>query len=207
MNTQQPQTRILPFLIGLAVVAAIGLIVLAAIGAGVLGWLLVGVVLLGIVAIGIANVGVNLFSRYTDASIKTRALQYGHIEYMAKIGYTQTGSGYVPLQLPEPLPDIPVSLDGITAEQLREFKILAVNLLALSKQEMGDTSDQVIPYHRARSNEYFKDVAVWSNAVRYLLANKIATERYKNGKNGKKKEGTFMIVGTVGQAFEVLNRS
>jgi hypothetical protein len=182
------------------VALSLAVLVLVALGLGMLWSLIGGVFAVGLILIGLSWIGVNLFSRYTEASIKAHTLKYDHIEHMAKLGYTITGAGYEPLQLPEPPADMPVSLQGITAEQLASFKIHAVNLLALSKQEMGETSGQVIPFYRARENDYFKDVAVWTNGVRYLIANQMAGERYK----GNKKIGTFLNAGTVGQAYDLL---
>lgn len=201
-TTQRDPISILVVMIFITL--ALAAIVLVALGNGMLWSLIGGVFAVGLIAIGLSWIGVNLFSRYTEASIKAHSLKYDHIEHMAKLGYTMIGSGYEPLQLPEPPPDMPVSLSGITAEQLAEFKIHAINLLALSKQEMGETSQQVIPFYLARDNDYFKDVAVWTNGVRYLIANKIAEEKFKKGKNGNKKIGTFLFAGTVGQAYDAL---
>jgi len=198
---------------GLIVIAisvfAIAALVVAALAVGALWLLIGGVIVLGVITIALARVGVGLFSHYTDAALKRDTLRFGHIETVMKLGYLPEGGRvrYVPIPQIEAPEDVPVSLQGITAEQLSEFKIHAVNLLALSKQEMGNTSGQVIPFRRARENDYFRDVAIWTNAVRYLLANKIAEEKYKEGQNGKRKIGTFLMAGTVEQAFDALNRA
>lgn len=204
MNTTQRGQHINVFIAAIFVALALAVIVLVALGMGMLWYLIGGVFAVGLITIGLSWVGVNLFSRYTEASIKAHSLKYDHIEHMAKLGYVPIGAGYEPLQLPEPPEDVSVSLRGVTAEQLAEFKIHAVNLLALSKQVMGETSQQVLPSYRATENDYFKDGTSWTSAVQYLIANSIAVERYKQGKNGKKKIGTFLIAGTVGQAYDAL---
>jgi hypothetical protein len=209
MNTQ-PQQRLsvtgIAAIFGIAAVVA-G-IVLAALALGALWALIGGVVALGVISVALARVGVSLFSRYTDAALKRDTLRFGHIETVMKMGYLPEARNvrYVPMPQLEAPADVPVSLAGITNEQLAEFKIHAVNLLALSKQEMGENSGQVLPFYRAKENDYFRDVAVWTNAVRFLIANRIAVEQYKDGKQGRRKVGTFLVAGSVGQAFDNLNR-
>lgn len=209
MNTQPQRGNLNIFLAAIFALLVVAGIVLAALSLNMLWSLIVGIAVAGAVVIGLAWIGVNLFSRFTDAVLKREALRFEHDEHVMKLGYLPLSRGimYQPIAQIEMPADVPVSLQGITAEQLAEFKIHAVNLLALSKQEMGDTSSQVIPFYRAKENDYFRDVAIWTNGVRYLIANKIAYERYKEGQNGRKKIGTFLNAGTVGQAFEALNGS
>src|SRR5512137_1219255 len=117
-------------------------IVLGALSIGALWSLVAGFVVLGVTLIGLARVGVSLYSRYTDASLKRDTLRFGHIETVMKMGYLPEARNvrYVPMPQLEAPEDVPVSLRGVTREQLAEFKVHAVNLLALSKQELGANS-------------------------------------------------------------------
>lgn len=201
--------RIAAVIVSLMAIAALSAIVLVAIGADRLWSLIGGVFVVGAIGVALAAVGVALYSRMSASRAQREALLYNHAEQMAKHGIMvndRRALSYAPIAQIEAPEDVPVSLRGVTPEQLAEYKIHAINLLALSKQEMGETSGQVMPFYRARANPYFEDVEIWSNAVRYLVANSIAVERYKQGKNGKKKEGTFLTSGTVGQALGALNR-
>lgn len=205
MNTQRGQ-HINTFIAAIFIVFSLAVIVLIALGMDMLWQLIGGIFAVGLIMIGLASVGVMLVRVASDPVVKIISARLDmqheanrHDEEYLRRGFVLDTSGYQQIEAPS---DIPVSLQGITAEQLAEFKIHAVNLLALSKQEMGDTSNQVIPFYLARDNDYFKDVAVWTNGVRYLLANQMAAERYK----GKKKLGTYLNAGTVGQALAALNR-
>lgn len=189
--------------ISLMAIAASAAIVLVAIGANRVVELVIGVFAVGAIGVALAAIGVNLYSRMSASRAEREALLYNHAEAMARQGVIindPRALAYSPIAQLDMPADVPVSLQGITAEQLTEFKIHAVNLLALSRQKMGENSGQVIPFYRARENEYFRDVAIWTNAVRYLIANKIAGERYK----GNKKIGTFLNAGTVAQAYAAL---
>lgn len=204
MNINTKRDPILTLAAILFAILTLALIVLVALGNGMLWSLIGGVFAVGLILIGLASVGVALVRVASDPIVKIMSAKIDmqheinrHDEEYLKRGFVPEYSGYKQIEAPT---DIPVSLQGITAEQLVEFKVHAVNLLALSKQEMGETSQQVIPFYLARDNDHFKDVAVWTNGVRYLLANKIAYEKYK----GKKKEGTYLNAGTVGQAYDAL---
>jgi hypothetical protein len=180
-------------------------IVALAIGTDRLVDLIGGVFAVGAIGVALAVVGVALYTRMSASRATREELLYSHAEAMAKQGIMvndRRALCYAPIAQLDMPADVPVSLQGITQDQLAEFKIHAVNLLALSKQEMGENSGQVIPFYRARENDYFRDVAIWTNAVRFLIANNMAMERYK----GNKKIGTFLNAGTVGQAFANLNR-
>lgn len=180
-------------------VLAVSLIVFVAISADMLGLLLFGVVLLGLISIGLSWVGVNLFSRYTEAQLKRDVVRFDHIEAMADKGYLPMGRGIAYKALPAPLfdTDIPVSVSGETASTISAYDTDAYELLVLSKKLLGENQTQIAPYHKARKDPYFADVAVWMRAVQYLLVHQMAVERY----NGKRKEGTFLVAGTVGQAL------
>lgn len=204
MNITQRGPSLNIFIAMIVITLALAVIVLVALGNGMLWSLIGGVFAVGAILIGLASVGVALVRVASDPIVKIMSAKIDmqhemnrHDEEYLKRGYVPEYSGYKQIEAPT---DIPVSLQGITAEQLAEFKVHAVNLLALSKQEMGETSQQVIPFYLARDNDYFKDVAVWTNGVRYLIANQMAGERYK----GKKKIGTFLNAGTVGQAYDAL---
>lgn len=205
MNTTQRSQHLNVFLAAIFIALALAVIVLVALGLGVLWSLIGGFAVIGGVAIALGLIVAKyIVIPFLNAKVKVDSARYDHIEHMAKLGYAPIGAGYEPLQLPEPPEDVSVSLRGVTAEQLAEFKVHAVNLLALSKQVMGETSQQVLPSYRATENDYFKDGISWTSAVQYLIANSIAVERYKQGKNGKRKIGTFLIAGTVGQAYDAL---
>jgi len=198
--------RLLPFIVALVIVTAIALIVFAAITAGTLPTLVFGVVVLGLISIGLATVGVNLYARYADAQFKRDNLKLTHIERMADRGFLVSGRG-VPNYLALPKPeseDIPVSTSGITQSTIAPYQEDAFELLALTVSEPGARdSTQVMPYHKARKNDYFKDPAIWMRAVQFLLVNQIAVERYE----GKRKLGTFVLSGTVGQAYDRMKRT
>lgn len=199
--------RLAVTLVSMLAIAALSAIVLIAIGADRLWSLIGGVFVVGAIGVALAAVGVNLYSSMSASRAERERLRYDFIQSMAAKGALPNDGSFIPLHaLIEAPPDVPVSLQGITNDQLSEFKIHAINLLALSKQELGETSGQVLPFYRAKENEYFRDVAIWTNAVRYLLANHIAFEKYKKGLNGEKKEGTFLYSGTVAQALGALNR-
>jgi hypothetical protein len=193
------------FLLGVLIASSLSLIVIAAISANALPELIFGVVALGLISIGLATVGVNLFGRWSEAQWKRDNLKLSHIENMADKGLIVTGRGvptYIALAAPD-TEDIPVSTQGITASTVAPYRQDALNLLALSKQVMGANSLQVVPYYKARKNDYFKDVAIWTGAVQFLLISQLAIERY----DGKRKLGTFVNHGTVGQIYERMSKS
>ncbi len=186
--------------LGIIAISAIALIVFGALAMNALPALIIGVIVLGVISIALSWVGVNLFSRYTDAQHKTKSLLYNHIEKMAEKGYIPVSDKVKYVALPAPQQgemDIPVSTSGETMSTVAQFQQDAYELLCLSKQVLGENQNQVAPYHKARKNEYFSDVAVWMRAVQFLLVHAIAEERY----SGKKKLGTFLRSGTIGQAL------
>lgn len=199
------------FLLGLVIATAIALVVFAAISADKLLDLVGGIIALGVIAIALAWIGVKLYARWADAQHKRDSLKLAHIERMADKGLLLTGRGvptYTPLQLTEP-EDVSVSVQGVTDSVVAPYQRDALELLALSKQIMpqGENSTQIAPFYKARQDSYFKDVAVWTSAVQFLLIKQLADERYKEGKNGRKKEGTFVRHGTVGQVYEMMRKS
>ena len=195
------------FLIGIAITASLALIVLASISAGSLWSLIGGVIVLGVIAITLSWIGVTLFGRLTESRYKMRSLQYDHVEKAMRLGYQHVHAGYVLLPAPRTVEyDIPVSIAGVSPQELIEYRDDAQNLVALSRQLIarGDVkrSDQIAPYHKARSSDFFRDVQIWTRAVQYLLANQMA----KEGKDGERHLGTFCIAGTVDQLYERLCR-
>lgn len=189
------------FLAVLFIGAVIAAIVMAALAFDVLWSLIGGVFVVGVIVVALAWIGVNLFSRWTDARIKDRAVKFEHVEHMAKIGYIPAGQGirYEPLRIAGPV-DLAVSTRDVRASTVAAFRDDALNLLALSKQELGADSQQVLPYYKARQNEYFRDVKVWTQAVQYLLVHQIAWQDNDEGKQN----GTFLQTGTIGQAYAML---
>jgi hypothetical protein len=192
------------FLLGLVIATAIALIVFAAISADKLWQLVIGVIVL-------ASIGVYLFRRWAEAQNERDKLKWTHIEHMADLGLLVTGRGvptYTLMTLAEP-EDVSVSVQGVTDSVVAPYQRDALELLALSKQIMpqGENSTQIAPFYKARQDSYFKDVAVWTSAVQFLLIKQLADERYRDGKNGRKKEGTFVRHGTVGQVYEMMRKS
>lgn len=201
MNNTQPRTINSTAIFIAIIIAAVVVVVIGQAIAGEQFWTLVGgFAVFSVLLVALAWIGIHLFNRYTETVLKRDALRYDHAQAMVKYGLLFNGSEYKELAPPEQ--DIPVSLNGITEAQLMEFQEDACNLLALSIQLMGENSQQVAPYYKARANDYFKDVAVWTNAVRFLLSRQYASERYKGGK----KEGTFLTSGTVRQAWEKMKQ-
>lgn len=197
MNTTQ-RDPILTLVVMLFITLALAAIVLVALGNGMLWSLIGGVLAIGTILIGLTAVGVALVRVASDPVVKIISARIDmqheanrHDEEYLKRGYVPIGAGYEPLQLPEPPEDLSVSLRGVTAEQLAEFKVHAVNLLALSKQEMGEESQQVLPSYRATENDYFKDGTSWTNAVQYLIANNIAYEKYKRAFAARRCAGEY----------------
>jgi hypothetical protein len=189
--------------------SAVIVAVVAALAVDALPLLVIGAGLIGLIIIGLARVGVGLFSRYTEAALKRDALRFGHIETVMRMGYLPEGRNvrYSPIapQLDTPS-DIPVSVMGETASTVAAYSEDAINLLALSLQWQREASAdvmQVIPYHLARKHDYFRDVAVWIRATQFLLVNQIAVERLR----GQRKLGTFVITGTVEQAYQRMRAS
>ncbi len=199
--------RLILALVAFLAIGVIAIVVASAIGQDRLWSLIGGVAVLGAILI-LAGwvIARNIVVPLLDAKTKREAMHYDFLQGMAAKGALPNDGSFIPLHQLEAPADMPVSLQGITAEQLAEFKVHAVNLLALSKQVMGDTSGQVVPFYKAKENDYFRDVAIWTNGVRYLIANQMAREVYKEGKSGRRKVGTFLNAGTVAQAFDVLNR-
>lgn len=193
------------FLISIAIIVAIGMIVLAAISVNALGWLIVGVIVLSLFALGLSHFGVKLLDGYTDAVNKRDAQRHDYHISVLRLGYQPIGATYIALMPPADYePDIPVSIAGVSPQALMEYRADAQNLVALSKQLISigkvKRNDQIAPYHKARSSEYFRDVKVWMHAIQYLMANQLAKEE----KNGEKHLGTFCMAGTVEQLYERL---
>ena len=181
----------------------IAALVMAALAMDALWTLLLGFVALGLLIIALARVGVSLFARYTDAALKRDTLRYGHIETVMKLGYLPEGGrvSYKPIPQIEAPTDIPVGIAGVTESTVAPYSEDALNLLALSLQwqrESNADQTQIAPYHVARKSDYFRDVAVWMRAVQFLLVNQIGTERMRGGR----KMGTYVITGTVEQAYQ-----
>lgn len=193
------------FLVSLASITAIGLIVFAAISAGALVWLILGILAISLI---MRYILAETIERITNSRYKMIELNYNHIERVMKLGYQPNRAGYVMLPAPQIdyEPDIPVSIAGVSPQALTEYRTDAENLVALSKQLIlqGIVKDkqQIAPYNQARKVDYFRDVAIWMNAVRYLMANQMAEER----KRGNKHLGTFCIAGTVEQLYQRLRQ-
>lgn len=202
MNTQHERIGANAVILSLLALMVISGIVMAALAFDALLLLIGGIVVLGMIAIGLARIGVGLFSRYTDATLKRDALRFEHIETVMRIGYLPEGGkvSYKPIRQLEAPSDIPVSVSGETASTVAAYSEDALNLLALSLQwqrETGADPTQVVPYHAARKSDYFRDVEIWMRAVQFLLVNQIGVER----RQGNRKMGTFVISGTVEQAY------
>jgi hypothetical protein len=198
------------FLAAIVVITAITLIVFAAITAGTLSTLIFGVVVLGLISIGLATVGVNLFARYAEAQWKRDNLKLTHIERMADRGFLVSGRGvptYLALQPPEIENDVPVGTSGVTNSTVDIYRDVAVELVALSKQIMPgkDKADQIATYRKAKAgHEMFRGgegFTTWQHACQYLLIKQYCKEKFDEA-TGKKKLGTFVISGTVGQLYE-----
>lgn len=203
MNADHTTRNTSIFLIAFLVAFGITLIVLASIAAGALAALIAGVVVLGLILIGLSTIGVRLFVKFADAKLKIDEEQNRHVEAMADRGLLPRGGRYEPAMLDEP-EDLPVSLTGEVDSTIDAYRNDAIELLALSCLEMPMKRDsrQVMPYYKARKNQYFADVNVWMNAVKFLLMKRIAHEERRRGKN----IGTFLNSGTVGVALDNLKR-
>lgn len=195
------------FLISIVIVSAITLVVFAAITAGSLLSLVVGVIVLGLISIGLASVGVNLFARYSEAQYKRDDLKLSFIEHMADKGILVEGRGvptFKPLQLPEPESDVPIGTSGQTDSTVSVYRDVAIELTALSKMVMPgkDKADQIAPYRTAKAqHEMFRGgegFTTYQHACQYLLIKQYCYEKM----NGKRKLGTFVLSGTVGQLYE-----
>lgn len=203
MNADHTTRNTSIFLIAFLVAFGVTLIVLAAIAAGALAALIAGVVVLGLILIGLSTIGVWLFVKFGAVKLKIDAERNRHVEAMADRGLLPRGGRYEPAMLDEP-EDLPVSLSGEVDSTIDAYRNDAIELLALSCLEMPMKRDsrQVMPYYKARKNQYFADVNVWMNAVKFLLMKRIAHEERRRGKN----IGTFLNSGTVGVALDNLKR-
>lgn len=205
METNTDHTARNTSLFVIAFIAAFGLvlIVLAAIAANALPALIAGVVVLGLIVISLSTIGVWLFVKLSGAKLKMNEESNRHVEAMADLGFLPRGGRYEPTMLDEP-EDLPVSLSGEVDSTIDAYRNDAIELLALSCLEMPMKRDsrQVMPYYKARKNQYFADVNVWMNAVKFLLMKRIAHEERRRGKN----IGTFLNSGTVGVALDSLKR-
>lgn len=190
----------------LLITLALSFVVMAALATGAFWALVGGMIVVGLVSIALSVIGVNLFGRWTDARIKARAVEYSHVEAMAKMGLLRESDQY--RMLPEPdYSDVPVSTSGETANTVTQYQAEAVELLAASTLWLRNNTQrvpsQIIPYREAKSFEYFRSgegFTRWQNGIKYLILQALATEKM----NGKKKEGTFLKVGTVEQLYNSL---
>lgn len=195
-----PSTNSSIFVLSFVAIVSLASVVIIVVTADALLPFIGALIVIGLVLIGLFWVAVHLFRIWADAIYKLRNLNYNHAEQMVKQGYLFERGEYRQLPPPQAESDIPVSISGFTNSAVEPYRIDALELLALSKLEMGEASEQVIPFYRARSNPYFKDVAVWTNAVRWLIINQVVIERY----DGRRKLGTFLRSGTVGQVYQQL---
>lgn len=144
-NGKMNGPRLYPFLAAIAIITGLVLIVLAAIATDALITLIAGVIVLGLIAIGLATIGVKLFSRYTDAVLKRKSLEYEHVQNMAKLGYLPTGGKYLPMRAEIAAPkssnaDRPGSQIQFNANDLRTS---SVDLLLFSRRLLGDESNRI----------------------------------------------------------------
>lgn len=203
MNADHTVRNTSVFVISFVVASGLVLIVLASIVADALPALIAGVIVLGLITIGLSTIGVWLFVKFGAAKLKIDEERNRHVEAMADRGFLPRGARYEPALLDEP-EDLPVSLSGEVDSTINAYRTDAIELLALSCLEMPMKRDsrQVMPYYKARKNQYFADVNVWMNAVKFLLMKQLAHEERRRGKN----IGTFLNSGTVGAALDSLKR-
>lgn len=140
MNTQ---TRILPFLASLAVIASIALIVFAAIEAGALLALIFGVVLLGVVSIGLAKVGVDLFSRWSDAKVRANAARYDFLQNMASKGVLPNDGSFIAIHAQIAAPQIQQKQQKVFDFNPNDIHTAAVNYILFSRNLLGDSGNRL----------------------------------------------------------------
>lgn len=133
-----------------------------------------------------------------------------HVEKMASLGLQRPKWGYEPLQLPTITiePDIPIAFPGgATETAVAPYNHEALEVVALSKQIMGERAEQIIPYAKAKENDYFRGKAGyehWNNGCQWLSIHQYVEPR----KQGQRHLGTFCIhdIGTVGRLYDKLHQ-
>lgn len=133
------------FLLGIGISIAITLIVFVAIAYDALVLLIFGIVVVGLLIIGLSAIGVNLFSRYTDAVLKRKALEYDHDERVIKLGYLPIGKNYEPtkpLALTPPAPARSQTAKSIQFDSA-DLRSSVTNLLLFSMNLLGEDSNRI----------------------------------------------------------------
>lgn len=165
------------------------------------------VVALGIVAL-IVRLAADPVARIQTTFLDGQREANRHREKMAGLGLQSPRWGYVPLQLPPSTiePDIPIAFPaGATETAVAPYNHEALEVVALSKQIMGERSDQIITYAKAKENNYFRGKAGyehWNNGCQWLTIHQYVEAR----KQGQKHLGTFCMSGTVGQLYDRLSK-
>lgn len=202
MNNQQTQThnprteRASPPRTGLYTLAffvafAILLIVQQAIDKGFLLQLIIGSVVALAIVVTAATAIVNKVAipfldtrlKYLDANLEQQRAQWNHERDMLK------------LQL-EHRPALPAPEYHAEVEPYRQ---LARELVALTREKLGDQADRILSREQAESYDLFRGHKTWEHAVEFLTAYSLVYEL----RNGKRNEGTVINKGkTAAEVYE-----
>ncbi len=206
MNTQPPRSINPNIVIPAIFISASIVVVIAQAIAGDQFWTLVGgFAVFSVLLVALAWIGIHLFNRYTDTVLKRDSLRYDHAQAMVKYGWLFTGKKYEQIAAPEPELDELIDMHGVTNSTVAPYRAEALEVLALSKQVMRDKPDQIVPYSKAKMNDYFsgkEGQKRWHDGCQWLIVHQWAAPRMK----GEKNLGTFCTSGTVTQLYERLNQ-
>src|SRR5512139_2612964 len=168
MNTSHERISANTVILSLLVLVVIAGIVMAALAFDALLWLIGGIIVLGCISVALARVGVNLFSRWTDARIKVRSLDYEHDEHMAKLGYLPSDDRYLPTsrQIAAPVEPKPEQKQTIDP---RHALLVNLCLLTIKSAAYGPTSKRLMTADDAQADRsgLFADRMQWDAASKY----------------------------------------
>src|SRR5512139_4073994 len=169
MNTSHERISANTVILSLLVLVVIAGIVMAALAFDALLWLIGGIIVLGCISVALARVGVNLFSRWTDARIKVRSLDYEHDEHMAKLGYLPSDDRYLPTsrQIAAPVEPKPEQKQTIDP---RHALLVNLCLLTIKSAAYGPTSKRLMTADDAQADRsgLFADRSnSWEQASKY----------------------------------------
>lgn len=193
MNTDQ-QSR-LPFAIvlsiaGLAVLFGLGYV---AIQAG--PWTMVALVLALLATGGIA---LFFFRGFTDTGLKIMDKRLDKIaeDHRHEIAKLTLELKYNRLQIEPPVGQM------VTSEEVKKLSPLAIELLGVTVDKMGELSTQLLPFNKAQSESLapFDNVKVWQAAMKYWVQNGYAKEEM----DGNRSLGVFLKNGRT--AIDLFNQ-
>lgn len=195
-NASKTNTSIFAFIVSIVVILVIGVLLSSALEAG--AWtfiaLVIGFVVIAALIAWFASFIVRQYVQVTDTRVKAREIDNNYKLAMAKAGFLPPG-----FERASPQIHAPVRME--THPEVEPYRNLAIELVAITREKLGDDTDRILSREQAESYELFRGHKTWEHAIDFLEAWGYAYQHLKGGRSEGTKIGKEMTIAELAKVI------